>query len=65
MKVCKAQHLVETNHELAQVLSTRGLDSKNKDGRPSSNAERERKLARLKALQKDGTEGSSPVGVIQ
>ena len=54
MKVCKAQHIVDINHELAQVLFNR----KEKGEHPSTNAERRRKLARMEALRQ--TQGADP-----
>ena len=69
-KICKAQHVADTNHELAQVLFTRrehdtlDYDTKNKDGRPHSNTERLRKLARVQAVQQcEGQDGGAPIGV--
>lgn len=44
------------------MLSMR--ESKNKEGRPTSNAERERKLARLRSLQQQqGLNNNAPFGV--
>lgn len=51
--MCKAQHVADMNQELAQVLFTR--KEYDADSRPSTNAERRRKLARMEALRQTQT----------
>ena len=62
-KVCKAQHLAEVSHELAQLIHSRKLTGEATNDRADP-AEKMRKLARMEAVrQAECSEDTAPVTV--
>ena len=59
-KICKAQHVVETNQELAAVLFTKRDKTLKDEANRESDEVRRRKLARMQAVRaRDGAENQN------
>ena len=61
-RVCKAQHMAETNHELASVLFTK-KDATGKADVPELNQDTQRKLSRIQTIRKMENTEANVIGV--